>query len=405
MSATATLTATTGRDTGANAYDVILVGGGLAASLIALRLSQTRPDLPLLMVERAEALAGSHTWSFHETDLDPESVGWMDELVAKRWDSQRIEFPRRSRGMRAGYRSITSASMRAALERAPNIHAMTGVEVQGLSEDSVALASGEEIPASLVIDARGAGDMPAHFVLAWQKFYGLIVDVPEGHGVSEPVIMDATVPQLDGYRFVYLLPQDDRRILIEDTRYSDGPALDKEGMREAVHAYADEKGWRIAGIEHEEHGVLPIALAHDARAMWEAMPRDAVPVGMRAGLFHAITGYSLPLAVRVAELIAASPELTTRAVFARVEAFARTEARRQWFFRFLNRMLFRGSPPGHRWFIMQRFYGLGEGLIERFYADRLRWYDKLRIVSGKPPIPIHRGLRCMPERPLLKELR
>ena len=54
---------------------------------------------------------------------------------------------------------------------------------------------------------------------------------------------------------------------------------------------------------------------------------------------------------------------------------------------------------------MQRFYGLGEGLIERFYADAMRSRDKLRVVSGKPPIPIHRGLRCMPERPLLKELR
>ena len=388
-----------------NAHDVILVGGGLASSLIALRLAQARPDLSLLMIERGPDLAGSHTWSFHETDLAPDATAWMEPLVAKSWDSQRIEFPKRSRGMRAGYRSLTSASVRAALEAAPNIHALTGTEVESLDGDGVVLADGEALPAPLVIDARGHGAAGEHFVLAWQKFLGIVVDVPAGHGIDEPVIMDATVPQIDGFRFVYLLPQDERRILIEDTRYSDGPELDRDGMRAAVHAYAAGKGWTLGETLHEEEGVLPIALAHDAETMWRTMPRGAVPVGMRAGLFHAMTGYSLPIAVRVAELVAASPELTSEAVFQRVRGFALAEHRRQWFFRFLTRMLFRGCPPERRWSVMQRFYGLGEGLIERFYADRLLWRDKLRIVSGKPPIPIHVGLRCMPETPLLKELR
>ena len=390
---------------GTNGYDAILVGGGLAASLIALRLAETRPDFSILMIDRRPELAGDHTWSFHETDLTDETTRWIAPLVAKTWERQSIAFPRRRRSLRTGYRSITSASMRAALDATPNIYARTGADVIGLDADHVEMAGGERVPAPLVIDARGAEAMGEHFVLAWQKFLGLIVEVEGGHGEAEPTIMDATVPQLDGFRFVYLLPQDEKRILIEDTRYSDGSALDKDAMRQEVHAYAKAKGWRVTDTVHEESGVLPIALAHDAGRMWDAMPRTAVPVGMRAGLFHAITGYSFPLAVRVAELIATSPELKTEPVFERVEHYARGEAKRQWFFRFLNRMLFRGSPPDHRWFIMQRFYGLREGLIERFYADRLRWYDKLRIVSGKPPIPIHRGLRCMPETPLLKELR
>ena len=389
---------------GSNAPDVVLVGSGLASSLIALRLTRERPDLKLLILERDEHAAGSHTWSFHETDLSPEATEWMAPLVAKSWDRQSIDFPSRKRRMRSGYRSLTSQSVRTALESAPNIHVRTGAEVTGLSPDEVRLADGETIPAPLVIDARGHEAAGKHFVLAWQKFVGLVLDVPEGHGITDPVIMDATVTQLDGYRFVYLLPQDERRILVEDTRYSDGAELDRDGMRAAVMDYAKEKGWGVPEEVHSEDGVLPIALAHDAQAMWRDMPRDAVPVGMRAGLFHAITGYSLPIAVRVAELIAASPDLRTGPIFERVEAFALAEARRQWFFRFLNRMLFRGCEPDRRWRLMQRFYGLGEGLIERFYADRLRWYDKLRIVSGKPPIPIHRGLRCMPETPLLREL-
>ena len=389
-----------------NAPDVILVGGGLASSLIAYRLATARPDLQLLIIERDEKVGGHHTWSFHETDLDAGATEWIAPLVARRWDAQSIAFPARRRAMRSGYRSLTSDSVRAALAALPNIHTATGTAVTELRADGVTLAGGDDVPAPLVIDARGhsrESAAAARLVLAWQKFVGLTLDVPAGHGVADPVIMDATVEQIDGFRFVYLLPQDERRILVEDTRYADGPELDREGMEREVMAYAAARGWEVARVVHREEGVLPIALAHDAPAMWDQMPPGAVPVGMRAGLFHAMTGYSLPIAVRVADLVAASPDLTSAAVRTRVEGFARAEHGRQRFFRFLARMLFRGCEPERRWKLMQRFYGLGEGLVERFYAGRLLPRDKLRIVSGRPPIPIHRGLLCMPERPFLRD--
>ncbi len=46
---------------------------------------------------------------------------------------------------------------------------------------------------------------------------------------------------------------------------------------------------------------------------------------------------------------------------------------------------------------MQRFYGLGETLIERFYAGQSSLADKLRILTGKPPVAIHKAIRCLPE--------
>ncbi|WP_363323310.1 hypothetical protein [uncultured Tateyamaria sp.] len=44
-----------------------------------------------------------------------------------------------------------------------------------------------------------------------------------------------------------------------------------------------------------------------------------------------------------------------------------------------------------------------EALIERFYAGRLTPLDRLRIVTGKPPIPVRDALPCLREAPLLKE--
>ena len=49
--------------------ELILVGGGLANSLIAYRILTERPDFPLLIVERGATLGANHTWSFHDSDL------------------------------------------------------------------------------------------------------------------------------------------------------------------------------------------------------------------------------------------------------------------------------------------------------------------------------------------------
>ena len=97
--------------------------------------------------------------------------------------------------------------------------------------------------------------------------------------------------------------------------------------------------------------------------------------------------------------------LTTATVFAALRAHAIARARDDRFLRLLNRMLFRGCAPGDRHRVLSRFYRLPEPLIERFYAGRLTTLDKLRIVTGKPPIPIRDALPCLPESPLLKDAR
>jgi lycopene beta-cyclase len=63
-------------------------------------------------------------------------------------------------------------------------------------------------------------------------------------------------------------------------------------------------------------------------------------------------------------------------------------------------MLFRAAQPDERYRVLQRFYGLREPLMARFYAGRLTPFDKARIVSGVPPVPFFAGLRCIPERKL-----
>lgn len=378
-----------------NTQKLVIAGGGLAAALIAQRLS-TRPDVSILILEGGEEPFGEHTWSFHMTDLAPADLAWVVPLIAHSWPGQSVRFRDHSRHLASGYATLTSASVRDAMARLPNVEIRTGARVAALAPKGVRLADGVVVSGDCVIDARGYRPSKA-LALGYQKFVGLEIETTEPHGLVDPVIMDASVDQLDGYRFVYLLPFSATRVLIEDTRYADGEALDEAALEADILAYAAGRGWQVAEIVRREQGVLPIALAHDAARFWSEAPADIPQAGMRAALFHPTTGYSLPEAVRVADIVAEAWPSDSAALAGRLRSHALARHRRQGFYRLLNRMLFRAAEPDQRHLVLQRFYRLPRPLIERFYAGETHWGDILRILVGKPPVPIHRAIACLGE--------
>jgi lycopene beta-cyclase len=72
--------------------------------------------------------------------------------------------------------------------------------------------------------------------------------------------------------------------------------------------------------------------------------------------------------------------------------------RRGRFDRLLARMLLRAADPPQRYRVLERFYRLPEPLIERFYAGRSTFGDRLRILAGKPPVALTRAVAAMMER-------
>lgn len=376
---------------------LVLVGGGLANGLLAYRLRTLRPELPLVVLERDPQAGGNHTWSFHEPDLTAAQHAWIAPFVAHAWPHYEVSFPKLRRRLRSGYRAVTSERFHAVLSATLGGSLRTGTPVAQVSPTHVELADGQRLQAAAVVDGRGPMDWHALSV-GHQKFLGLELQLARPHGLTGPIVMDATVPQHDGYRFVYVLPFTETVVLIEDTCYSDGPALDAGTMRRRVHEFAAQRGWEVTGVLREETGVLPIALDGDARAFWDeapGMPAGMPRTGLRAALFHPTTGYSLPDAVRLADRIAARPTLDARSLHATIRAHSLAQWRRQGFFRLLNRMLFRAARGAERRRILERFYGLPEPLIRRFYAGQPTLPDVARVLIGRPPIPIARALRVV----------
>lgn len=373
---------------------LIIVGGGLAGSLAALALTGRRPDVPVLLLEAGETFGGNHTWSYFASDIPVAMAGLVAELHPVRWPRHRVAFADRRRELPFAYHSVGAPALDALVrsQLGPQ-SARTGVTVDHIEPECVVLASGERIAARAVIDARGPdGPMPG-LELGWQKFLG----IEFASAAPEPdcaTVMDATVPQIDGYRFVYVLPLGQQRVLVEDTYYSLDPALDVATIAGRVRQLAAER--QIGGGElRQEVGVLPILIGGDPDMFWPASDPIA-RLGLRGGFFHATTGYSFGMALCMADALADLRGPLDSAALAR---WTRGKFRQHWqdsgFFRLLNRMLFHAAAPEQRHRIFAHFYRLPEGVIQRFYNGRITRMDRMRILSGKPPVALGAALGAL----------
>jgi len=389
--------------------DMIIVGAELSGLLTAWRCLDVTPDLIVLVIDASDHIAGDHTWSFNLTDVDESLRDWIKPFIAYQWPRYDVKFPKRERTLEIPYCTGNSETLRACV--APHLESgrlqvRLEIKVESLNGESVTLENGDILDAPCVLDARGFAPNENVF-LGYQKFVGKVIRTKTPHGLINPIIMDATVEQLGGYRFVYCLPFTEHEILVEDTYYTDGPELSEGEVSARVDDYIKAHGWGDHEVLRQEKGILPITLG----LMNDAY--HACAIGIRGGHFHAVTGYSFPDALRAAywfawdlqcfenerHEVSAGHMITANAVM--LDAKYQSES----FLRLLNRMLFRACEPDQRYKVLQRFYGLSQGLIERFYAGQLTSADKARILIGKPPVPVTKALYNFSEKAFIKRER
>lgn len=366
-----------------NQFDVLLVGGGLQSGLIAAAISHHWPDRTVLILERDDALGGNHTWSFHPDDVPESARPWIDPMVDHRWNGYEVRLRNFRRKMKLSYASIPSQTFADHVRSLPGVTVRTGQTVTTVDSHRVVTSGGETFDAALVIDNRGPRSSvsinPADDPVGFQKFWGFEIELDSAWPIDGPIVMDDAVDQADGFRFVYSLPFTERRVLVEDTRFSNSPDVDRDECLATTRDYLRSIGVDSFRIVREESGVLPMPFgAID-------FPRRTTPLsgGYAGGWFHAATGYSFPMAVAFASTVAMHDPADLPAA---IERLARDHQSRAKFARLLNRLLFRLVAPEKRYQIFRRFYRvLSEARIARFYAHRFTAGDAARIVVGMPP--------------------
>jgi len=362
-------------------YDYVLVGGGLQAGLLVMAIVHYQPAANVLLLEKNDRLFGNHTWSFHLGDVSSE-WSWLRMLPMHQWPAYTVHFPGFDRRVDLPYGSTSSRQFESAIEQVVqqrgHLEIRKSETVSELGSSRVLTTGGEEFRGKNVIDCRGQA--PSTIAGAgFQKFYGLEIELDEDWPDRLPVLMDANVDQSDGFRFLYVLPFTRRRVLVEDTRFSDSNSLLKADSLEQIKAFLERRSvskWRVL---REEEGCLPMPFT----SAFKPTASDQLAGGFAGGWFHAATGYSFPLAARFADVVASA---TPHSVHQRVLQLAKENRFQSSFSRFLNRLLFRLVSPKRRSEVFRRFYNaLPNTTIERFYAHTFTKTDAARILFGRPP--------------------
>jgi lycopene beta-cyclase len=365
----------------------VIAGGGLSGALAALALAERRPDVPFLLVEQGEAFGGNHIWSFFDSDVDEDDRWLIDPMVARRWPEHEVRFPRRRRTIGLGYNSVKSSGLdRVVRERLRPDQYRLGRRIVELGQTHILLDGGERIEAEGVVDARGPGPGPVSTLPGRNSSAGPIAAPPRMAASAR----SSWTRKWTGGRLpfrLHIAVQPDRadgrgHLLFDFARPG------RAGIGNLLDAYVRAQGWPEAEVIEEETGVLPVLLGGEIAALWPASEPQVARLGLRGGFFHPTTGYSLPDAVRNALLLAEQRDFGSKALHALFRKRAAALWEERSFFQLLNRMLFRAAQPPERYRVLEHFYRLPVPLIARFYAAKLTPLDKLRIVSGKPPVPI-----------------
>ena len=356
---------------------IAIIGGGLWGGLLAWAFQKHSPETEFILFESQDKLGGNHTWCFHESDIGALSMPLLTPFIRKSWPGYEVAFPSFKRTIDIPYHAISSVIFDSTLRKIipeARIRTSTFITVQEALEE-----------AEIVFDCRGLQPIEN---CGYQKFVGLEVQTKSPHGILHPVLMDATVPQLDGFRFIYLLPFDERTLLIEDTRYSSNSELDIQKFHQDIAHYMTDKNWVISNKLREEAGILPIPFHYHG-----TVEKHSSVIDLR-GIFHDTTGYSLPDAVRLIQRIV-NGQLDPETIQKKVSSYRRETQSNREFFCFLNRMMFQASEDEDRYKTLEFFYRSHENAIKKFYAGKMNGWDKVRFFLGKPPVKVTRALQTI----------
>ncbi len=363
-------------------FDYVIAGGGLQAGLLVLALNHYQPNSRVLLIEKCDRLCGNHTWSFHASDALSATRIWFSPVSTKKWRAYKVKFAGLERLVELGYETFSSKELASALHRVAvsgNLEIITGKSVRHLTASSIETECGLKVDAKVVLDCRGA-ERTHDGQVGFQKFYGIEVELKDRDWPDDlPTLMDATVEQKDGFRFFYVLPLTKRRVLIEDTYFSNHAELNSTASEADISAYLLQHKVGKWEVRRKESGCLPMPFGGSLK------PNGTLPLrgGFRGGWFHAATGYSFPLASRFANSVGSVP---ARDVAEAIASLAQQNQFQASYSRFLNRLLFQLVAPEKRFQIFERFYrSLSRQTIRRFYSHEFSRLDAARLLIGSPP--------------------
>lgn len=356
---------------------IVIAGGGLAGCLAALAMAKSRPDVPLLIVEEGARFGDNGVRTFADAELDDEALALVAPLIGQRWPGFYIAFPGLSRKLKGAQSGFGADALHAAMTAAlsPKQYRL-GTKVVAVREDALVLDGGEEIKAEGAIDARGAANLSMLDLLYEARLErDYLLKAP--HRLDRPVLIDATVGQAGGLRFVQCVPLADDRLLIADICISERPQPDEDAAKR-LDAYLARRGWQRRKLEGAHAGARPLPYGGDFASFWRLGGARVAKLGLRGGFLHPATGRTLADAARTALLLTRQSDFSGAALHDLFESEARQLWKKREPLRAITGALAAAGPEARR-DLLKSLYALDPGLIARLRAGRLGLLDRGRI--------------------------
>ena len=356
---------------------IVIAGGGLAACMAALAMARLRPDVPMLIVEEGESFGGEGYRIFADAELGREGAELIGPLAVDRWPGYYVAFPGFSRKLKAEWAGFAAADLhRAMVETLTPKQYRLGTKVVAVREDSLVLDGGETIKAEGAIDARGAASLST-LDLIYEARLERDYSFKAPHRVDRPVLIDATVDQASGLRFMQCVPLSEQRLIVADICISErGQPDDQAGAR--LDTYLAARGWQKRRATSEHARVRPLPIGGDLAAFWRQSGARVAKLGRRGGFVNPATGRTIADAVRTARLLAGQRDFSGAALHDVFEAEAKAAWKKREALRAIPAALAQAGPEDRR-AVIERLYRLDPALIARLQADRLGMIDRMRV--------------------------
>jgi lycopene beta-cyclase len=348
---------------------VIIIGGGLWGTLLALRIRECLPQVPLKLYEKGPQLGEKLAVSFHESDVSPESMKWLRPFISRQWDEFQVSFPRYTR---------TNSHRLCTMEPA-HFHA---VAREKLGANTVYLnkeVSPEEAmkEGSFVIDTISRGYYKA---LGYQKTHGLVVKLLHPHRRPVPLTMDATVPQRSGFRYLQTLPINEETILVKDVRFSSDPQIYHEDFEMELLRELHQRRWVVGDILERETEFRKIPREKEENFCEGRVIR-------LDGFVHDITGDALPDAVRLIDRMVKT-SFRLGELKSVMKQYLEDRRSQRKILRMMNSMLYRAKTPcKQRYQFFESLHSMPPSVREKFYKGDLEFFDVIRTLMNVSLIP------------------
>ena len=342
---------------------VVILGGGLWGALLAYRMKSEMPHVRFKFYESKSKLNERHSWSFTQAELGDKTILALKPFLHQSWATHSFEFPGFQRQIENKFHMIRGSEFYHDLKE----QLADNFQVKDELNLDEALMEG-----CFVIDARSLSEYKGN---EQKQFVEMEVELASAHNLTQPVMMASEVAE-DCDSYLQIIPVDFNKLLIRETRYLQGSS--QLASERSILSEIERRGWRVEKILHKETGL--VFMSHQVN-----MP-------FMFGRTINIVGGSLADSVDLIDRLINASSFRLGELKNVVQQFQKERMEDRKFTIRLNELMFKSSI---RFQLFSHLYQLPQAVLERWQSERLTKMDRMRILSGKPLLPLLHALNAM----------